>query len=79
MNQLPYYMLGMGTVHMKRRRSSFRHPHTQAEIKANLEGWNRGKRSKKYLPTTWSDIPVNHDDRSWKRYRRTKYKIRDAS
>jgi hypothetical protein len=78
MNQPPFYLLGMGTVH----RASchyHRNPHTFPEIKALADGGNRGKRSKRHLPDCWSDLRVSsREDRSWKNFRKTQYKVKDA-
>jgi len=80
MNQLPFYLLGMGTAHTKRASHHYhRSPHTFPEIKALADGGNRGKRSKKYLPDSYDDLRISsREDRSWKNFRKTQYKVRDA-
>jgi hypothetical protein len=80
MNQPPFYRLGMGTARMKgASRHCHRSPHTFQEIKALADGGNRGKRSKKYLPDSYDDLNVSsREDRSWKNFRKTQYKVRDA-
>lgn len=70
MNQKPM----QGTVRHKRHHSMFRNPRTLAELRANQDGWGRAKRSRKGLPTSYSDIPLDKNDRSWKNHRKTKHR-----
>jgi len=51
-----------------------RHPKTFGELRANQDGFFRAKRSGRKLPTVYSDILVNTEDRSWKRFRKTRWK-----
>jgi hypothetical protein len=70
-------MLGIGTVRFRASRRCHRSPHTFPEIKALADGGNRGKRSKKYLPDSYDDLNVSsREDRSWKQYRMTQYKVK---
>lgn len=54
----------------------FRHPKTQRERKANIDGAGRPKRTGKFaLPTERDDIiPGSRSDRNWKKFRKTKWK-----
>ena len=53
-----------------------RRPKTTAEKRANQDReWNRGKRSVRRLPSNWDDLHRSSlEDRSWKKYRKTKWK-----
>jgi hypothetical protein len=52
-----------------------RHPKTFGEMRENQEGFCRPRRSPKNLPNVYWDIFVNRDDRSWKRFRKTRWKV----
>lgn len=53
-----------------------RHPKTTAEIRANQDGWHRGKRSRRQLPTVFDDLFASARlNRNWKQFRKTKYKV----
>lgn len=52
-----------------------RHPRTYGEIRANQDGFCRPKRRSKKLPNVYWDIFVNREDRNWKRFRKTKWKV----
>lgn len=49
-----------------------RHPRTRQEMVANQDGLARASRNN--LPTDWEDKTQTRQ-RSWKKHRRTKYKI----
>lgn len=65
-------------------RGYYRHVRTQQEIRENetfavndndLEDYGiRVKGRKRSLPTLWDDIPVDREDRNWKKFRRTQWK-----
>jgi len=52
-----------------------RHPRTFREIRANQDGFCRPRRRSKNLPNVYWDIFVNRDDRNWKRFRKTRWKV----
>ena len=51
-----------------------RHPKTFGELRDSQDGFGRGKRGKRLLPTVWDDIFVNRSDRNWKKFRKTRWK-----
>lgn len=51
-----------------------RHPKTFGELRANQDGFGRAKRGRRMLPTVFDDIFVNREDRSWKKFRKTRWK-----
>ena len=58
--------------------SWLRHPKTTQERRANQDGYARKKRCLHHLPSAWDDIGRSDwRDRSWKRHRKTQYKVVD--
>jgi len=52
---------------------------TLQEKRANQEGWCRAKRRPHRLPDSWDDGDrTDWQDRCWKRYRKTQYKVKTA-
>ena len=51
-----------------------RHPKTTQERRASMGSWSRAKRNRANLPEVYDDI-FREDDRNWKEYRKTQYKI----
>ncbi len=57
-------------------RGLFRHPKTTQERRKYDKEYGRGRRSPKHLTHAWDDMPRRDiEDRSWKRHRKTQYKI----
>ena len=50
-----------------------RHPHTQQERREN---WEYVRPKRRRLPTAWDDF-FKPEDRCWKRYRKTQYRVKD--
>lgn len=50
----------------------YRHPRTQAERRANQEGWERAKRRPHLLPTSYDDKYPTHE-KCWKQKRKKQY------
>jgi hypothetical protein len=56
-----------------------RNPRTTQERRANQDWPVRGRRLPNRLPEAWDDVPRRDaDDRSWKRHRRTQYKVKEC-
>jgi hypothetical protein len=55
----------------------FRHPRTTQERRKYDKQYGRKRRSPRNLPNTYDDlIRRDRDDKSWKRHRRTQYKMK---
>lgn len=57
--------------------SYYRHIRTTQERRASQDGWGRPCRNLHNLPNFWDDIVRDSPQRSWKKHRRTQYKVKN--